>query len=216
MIGLIGRKIGMSQVFDENGTVIPVSVIEAGPCPVVQVKTEEIDGYNAVQLAFGEQRPTRANLPKLGHFRKAGLPPYRFVQEFRVDDPGAFERGQIVDVGIFRDVGAVDVTGRSKGKGFQGVIKRHRFGGLRASHGVNKVHRSGGSIGMAACPSRVLKGTGMAGRMGDAINHVKNLVVVEVDTENNILLVRGAVPGSRNAILRLTAAAPHRRGSSRG
>jgi large subunit ribosomal protein L3 len=205
MIGLIGRKIGMSQIFDEQGTAIPVSVIEAGPCPVVQVKTEEKDGYNAVQIAFGEIRPTRSNLPLMGHFRKAGLPPYRYVQEFRVDDPSAFEPGQLIDVSIFAEAKTVDVTGRSKGKGFQGVVKRHGFGGGKASHGVNKVHRAGGSIGMAAWPSRVLKGTKMAGRMGNRKHHVKNLKVVEIDAENNLLLVKGAVPGSRNTILRLTA-----------
>jgi large subunit ribosomal protein L3 len=205
MIGLIGRKIGMSQIFDERGSVIPVSVIEAGPCPVVQVKTEETDGYNAVQIAFEEVKSSRSNLPQMGHFRKAGLPPYRYVQEFRVDDPSAFEPGQLVDVGIFKDSETIDVTGRTKGKGFQGVMKRHGYHGGKASHGVNKVHRSGGSIGMAAWPSRVFKGTKMAGRMGHYRHHVRNLKVVEVDTENNLLLVRGAVPGSRNTILRLTA-----------
>jgi large subunit ribosomal protein L3 len=204
MIGLIGRKIGMSQVFDEKGSVIPVSVIEAGPCPVVQVKAEDTDGYNAVQIAFDEVGQSRSNLPQMGHFRKAGLPPYRHVQEFKVDDPSAFEPGQLIDVSIFKDVETIDVTGKTKGKGFQGVVKRYGFGGGKASHGVNKVHRGGGSIGMAAWPSRVLKGTKMPGRMGNARHHVKNLKVVEVDTENNLLLVRGAVPGSRNTILRLT------------
>jgi large subunit ribosomal protein L3 len=205
MIGLIGRKIGMSQVFDEMGSVIPVSVIEAGPCPVVQIKTEEKDGYNAVQIAFGEVGQSRSNLPMMGHFRKAGLPPYRHIQEFRVEDPSAFEPGQLIDVSIFSGAETVDVTGRAKGKGFQGVVRRHGFGGGKASHGVNKVHRAGGSIGMAAYPSRVLQGTKMAGRMGSVKRHVKNLKVVEVDTENNLLLVKGAVPGSRNTILRLTA-----------
>jgi large subunit ribosomal protein L3 len=195
----------MSQVFDEKGAVIPVSVIEAGPCPVVQVKAEETDGYNAVQIAFEEVGQSRSNLPKMGHFRKAGLPPYRYVQEFRVDDPSAFEPGQLIDVGIFADADSIDVTGKTKGKGFQGVIKRHGFGGGKASHGVNKVHRAGGSIGMAAWPGRVWKGTKMAGRMGNVRHHVKNLKVVEVDRENNLLLVKGAVPGSRNTILRLTA-----------
>ena len=204
MIGLIGRKIGMSQIFDEKGSVIPVSVIEAGPCPVVQVKAEDTDGYNAVQIAFEEVGQSRSNLPQMGHFRKAGLPPYRHVQEFKVDDPSAFEPGQLIDVSIFKDVETIDVTGKTKGKGFQGVVKRYGFGGGKASHGVNKVHRGGGSIGMAAWPSRVLKGTKMPGRMGNARHHVKNLKVVEVDTENNLLLVRGAVPGSRNTILRLT------------
>jgi large subunit ribosomal protein L3 len=206
MIGLIGRKIGMTQVFDEKGTVIPVSVIEAGPCPVVQVKTEKADGYNAVQIAFGETVQSRSNLPQMGHFRKAGLPPYRYVQEFKVDDPSAFEPGQLIDLSIFSDAITVDVTGKSKGKGFQGVVKRYGFGGGKASHGVNKVHRAGGSIGSSAWPSRVVKGTKMAGRMGNAKNHIKNLKVVEVDTENNLLLVKGAVPGSRNTILRLTTA----------
>lgn len=205
MIGLIGRKIGMTQVFDEQGTVVPVSVIEAGPCPVVQVKTEESDGYNAIQVAFTEVRQTRSNLPQMGHFRKAGLPPYRYIQEFRVDDPSAFEPGQLLDVSIFADADTVDVTGKSKGKGFQGVVRRHGFGGGKASHGVNKVHRAGGSIGMAAWPGRVLKGTKMPGRMGNVNEHVKNLKVVEIDTENNLLLVKGAVPGSRNTILRLTS-----------
>lgn len=208
MIGLIGRKIGMTQVFDENGAAIPVSVIEAGPCPVVQVKTAEHDGYNAIQLAFDEIRPTRATLPKLGHFRKAGLPPYRYLQEFPVDDPAAFKAGQLVDVGIFKESKTIDVSGRSKGRGFQGVMKRHKFSGLRASHGVKKVHRAAGSIGSSAWPSRVRKGVRMAGQMGAKAHHVKNLTVVEVDVENNILLVRGAVPGPRNAILRLTAPSP--------
>lgn len=207
MIGLIGRKIGMTQVFDENGAAIPVSVIEAGPCPVVQVKTKAHDGYDAIQLAFEEIRPTRATLPKLGHFRKAGLPPYRHLQEFPVEDPTAFTAGQLVDVGIFKDSKTVDVTGRSKGRGFQGVMKRHKFSGLRASHGVKKVHRAAGSIGSSAWPSRVRRGVKMAGRMGGEARHVKNLTVVEVDVENNILLVRGAVPGPRNTILRLTAPA---------
>jgi len=214
MIGLIGRKIGMSQIFEEDGTVVPVSVIEAGPCPVVQVKAKDKDGYEAVQLAFEELRPTRANLPKLGHFRKAGLPPYRYIQEFRVDSASEYEAGQLIDVSIFKDVEAVDVTGRSKGKGFQGVVKRYGFGGGKASHGVNKVHRSGGSIGMAAWPSRVMKGTRMAGRMGDIRCHTKNLKVVEVDTENNLLLVRGAVPGSKNAILRLSPSRKTKQGSA--
>jgi large subunit ribosomal protein L3 len=204
MIGLIGKKIGMSQIFDENGSAIPVSVIEAGPCPVVQVKTEEKDGYNAVQIAFGEMRPTLANLPRLGHFRKAGLPPYRYIQEFKVDDPGAFEPGQLIDVSIFEDVDRIDVSGKTKGKGFQGVMKRYGFAGGKATHGANKIHRAAGSIGMAAYPGRVFKGTKMAGRMGHVKMHVRNLEVVEVDAENNILLVRGAVPGSRHTVLRLT------------
>ncbi|MBN2071507.1 MAG: 50S ribosomal protein L3 [Candidatus Krumholzibacteriota bacterium] len=208
MIGLIGRKIGMSQIFDEEGAVIPVSVIEAGPCPVVQVKTMEKDGYNAVQIGFGLMRPTRANLPKLGHFRKANLPPYRYLQEFRVDNPEEFTEGQLIDVSIFKDIATLDVSGKTKGKGFQGVIKRHGFSGGRKTHGSNS-HRVPGSIGMAAYPSRVLKGTKLPGRTGHSMKHVRNLKIVEVDTDNNLLLVKGAVPGARNTVLRLTT--PHQK-----
>lgn len=204
MVGLIGKKIGMTQVFDENGELIPVSVIQAGPCPVVQVKTVERDGYNAVQLAFDEIRPTRVSLPRLGHFRKSNLPPYRSLQEFRVDDAAAFEPGQLIDVGIFSGVARVNITGATKGKGYQGVVKRHKFHGGKDTHG-SMSHRVPGSIGMAAYPSRVLKGTKLPGRMGHARFTAKNLKVVEIDTENGILLVRGAVPGARNTILRVTA-----------
>jgi len=205
MVGLIGKKIGMTQVFDEEGTAIPVSVIHAGPCPVVQVKTVEKDGYNAVQIAFGEMRSTKADLPTIGHFKKSGLPPYRHMQEFRVDNPDEYQAGQMVDVGIFKDTELVDVAGMSKGRGYQGVVKRHKFSGGKDTHG-SKSHRVPGSIGMAAYPSRVLKGQKLPGRMGFVQKHVKNLKVVEVDTENNLLLVRGAVPGSRNTLLRLTVA----------
>ena len=203
MLGLIGKKIGMTQVFDEEGTAIPVSVIHAGPCPVVQVKTVEKDGYDAVQLAFEEMRPTKADLPTIGHFKKSGLPPYRYIQEFRVEKPEEYEAGQLIDVGIFEDVELLDVTGTSKGRGFQGVVKRHGFSGGKDTHG-SKSHRVPGSIGMAAYPARVLKGQKLPGRMGFIRKHVRNLKVVEVDTENNLLLVRGAVPGSRNTLLRLT------------
>jgi large subunit ribosomal protein L3 len=206
MLGLIGKKIGMTQVFDENGTSVPVSVIHAGPCPVVQVKTIEKDGYNAVQLAFEEIRPTRANLPAIGHFKKSGLPPYRYIQEFKIDNPQEYEAGQIIDVGIFKEIQKVDVTGKTKGRGYQGVVKRYGFSGGKDTHG-SKSHRVPGSIGMAAYPARVLKGQKLPGHMGFKRFHVKNLRVVEVDTENNLLLVRGAVPGARNTVLRLTSTA---------
>jgi large subunit ribosomal protein L3 len=205
MLGLIGKKIGMTQVFYEEGSAIPVSVIHAGPCPVVQVKTVEKDGYNAVQIAFGEMRSTKADLPTIGHFKKSGLPPFRHIQEFRVDNPEEYEAGQMIDVGIFEETKLLDVTGMSKGRGFQGVVKRHGFSGGKDTHG-SKSHRVPGSIGMAAYPSRVLKGTKLPGRMGFVRKHVKNLKVVEIDAENNLLFVRGAVPGSRNTLLRLTAA----------
>ena len=203
MQGLIGKKIGMTQVFTEDGTVIPVSVIKAGPCPIVQVKTEKKDGYNAVQLAFEEIPPTRANLPTIGHFRRAGLPPYRYLQEFRVDNPEEYRQGEFVDVSIFKDVKKVNVTGRTRGRGYAGVVKRHGFSGGSKTHG-SKSHNVPGSIGMAAYPSRVLKGQKLPGRMGFEKFTVKNLEVVEVDTENNLLLVKGAVPGARNGILRIT------------
>ena len=205
MLGLIGKKIGMTQVFDEDGTAIPVSVIHAGPCPVVQVKTAERDGYNAVQLAFEEMRPTRADLPTIGHFKAAGLPPYRHIQEFDVENPEDYEKGQLIDVSIFEEVKKVDVTGKTKGRGYQGVVKRHGFHGGRKTHG-SKSHRVPGSIGMAAYPSRVLKGQRLPGRMGHKRFQVRNLKVVEIDRENNLLLVRGAVPGARNTLLRLTVA----------
>jgi len=205
MLGLIGKKIGMTQVFDEEGTAIPVSVIHAGPCPVVQVKTVKKDGYNAVQIAFEEMRSTKADLPTIGHFKKSGLPPYRHIQEFRVDNPEQYETGQLIDVGIFAEAQLLDVTGTSKGRGFQGVVKRHKFSGGKDTHG-SKSHRIPGSIGMAAYPARVLKGQKLPGRMGFDRTHVRNLKVVEIDAENNLLLVRGAVPGSRNTLLRLTAA----------
>jgi len=205
MVGLIGKKIGMTQVFDEGGVLIPVSVIQAGPCPVVQVKTTEHDGYNALQLAFEQVRPTRVPLPKLGHFHKVGLPPYRNLQEFRVDDTAGFEPGQLLDVGIFKDVKLVNVTGMTKGKGYQGVVKRHGFHGGKATHG-SMSHRVPGSIGMAAYPSRVLKGQKLPGRMGHNRFTIRNLKVVGIDVENGVLLVRGAVPGSRNTVLRVTAA----------
>ena len=203
MVGLIGRKIGMTQIFDENGGAIPVSVIQAGPCPVVQVKTVERDGYNAVQIAFGEIGPSRANLPKTGHFRKADLPPYRHLQEFRVDNPEEYERGQMIDVGIFTAGEKINVSGKTKGRGFQGVVKRHGFSGGKKTHG-SMSHRVPGSIGMAAFPSRVFKGHKLPGRMGHKRYNIRNLKIVEVDVENNLLLVKGAVPGARNTILRLT------------
>jgi large subunit ribosomal protein L3 len=204
MVGLIGRKIGMTQVFDENGTLVPVSVIQAGPCPVVQVKTTEHDGYNAVQLAFVEAPKGRLTLPREGHLRKSGLPPHRHLQEFRVDDPSPYSTGQTIDVGVFKDVKLVNVTGRTKGRGFQGVVKKHKYSGGDDTHG-SMCHRVPGSIGMAAYPARVLKGKKLPGRMGFERFTVRNLKVIEIDAENNVLLVRGAVPGARNTILRVTA-----------
>lgn len=203
MPGLIGKKIGMTQVFTEDGTAVPVSVIKAGPCPVIQIKKAERDGYNAVQLAFEEVPPSRANLPKIGHFRKAGLPPYKYLQEFKVENPEEYKPGDFIDVSIFKDAKRVNVTGRTKGRGYAGVVRRHGFSGGSKTHG-SKSHNVPGSIGMAAYPSRVLKGQKLPGRMGFERFTVKNLEVVEVDAENNLLLVKGAVPGARNTVLRIT------------
>ncbi len=204
MRGLIGKKIGMTQIFEKDGTIVPISVIQAGPCPVVQVKTEKKEGYGAVQLAFGFIRPTKTDLPTAGHFKKANLPAYRHLQEFRIENPDDYSPGQMIDVSIFKDVKLVDVTGKTKGRGFAGLFKRHKFHGGGDTHG-SKSHRAAGSIGSSAYPSRVFKGKRMAGRMGYQRFTARNLTVVEIDLENNLIMVRGAVPGAVNTILRVTA-----------
>jgi large subunit ribosomal protein L3 len=206
MRGLIGKKLGMSQIFDKDGTIVPVSVIQVGPCPVVQVKTGKKEGYGAVQLAFGSVRLTKTNLPTLGHFKKANLPAYKHLQEFRVDNADEFTPGQMIDASIFKDVKRVNVTGTTKGRGFAGLVKRHKFHGGDDTHG-SKSHAVAGSIGSSAYPSRVFKGKRMAGHMGNKRFTVRNLAVVEIDLENNLILVRGAVPGAVNSILRVTASA---------
>jgi len=199
--GLIGRKIGMTQIFHENGVVTPVTVIEAGPCVVVQRKTGERDGYEAVQLGLVDAKAAkRANKPARGHHEKAGVPPTRTLREFRLLGQTELKPGDPVSVEIFHGVAKVDVIGTSKGKGFQGVIRRHGFGGGRATHG-SMFHRAPGSIGQSAYPSRVLKGMRAAGRMGGGRVTVKNLEVVRVDPERNLLLVRGAVPGAAGSTL---------------
>lgn len=203
MIGLFGKKVGMTQIFDDNGDVIAVTVIKAGPCPVVQIKDGDKEGYNSVQIAYELKKPTRASLPEIGHFKKSGLPPYRHLREIRTEDTGNYEEGQLLSVDIFKDGDTVDISGRSKGKGFQGVVKRYGFGGGRKTHGGRGL-RKPGSIGMSADPSRVVKGKKMPGRMGGENIHIKNLKVVEVDPENDLLLVKGAVPGPRNNILWIT------------
>ena len=195
--GIIGRKLGMTQIFDEAGSVVPVTVIEAGPCPVVQVRTAEKDGYTAVQLGFGAQKDKRASKAERGHAVKAGLQAAPSVlKEFRFDD--APEVGSTVTVDGFERGGRVKVTGVTKGRGFQGVMKRHGFGGGRASHGATRIHRAPGSIGAGTNPSRVIKGKRMPGHMGDEQQTVRNLLVAKVDAERNLLYVRGAVPGPVN------------------
>jgi large subunit ribosomal protein L3 len=205
MRGLLGRKVGMTQIFDKDGMIVPVSVIQAGPCPVVQVRTVKKDGYNAIQLAFGDARETRSNLPTLGHFKKAGLPLYKHLQEFRVENPDEFKPGQMIDVGIFKEVEKVTVIGTTKGRGFTGVMKRHKFKGGPKTHG-SKSHDVVGSVGSSAYPSRVFKGKRLPGHMGNVRQSTRNLKVVEVDVNNNLILVRGAVPGAVNGIVRVVAA----------
>jgi large subunit ribosomal protein L3 len=197
MAGIIGKKLGMSQIFDESGAVVPVTVIEAGPCPVVQVRTQEKDGYAAVQLGFGAQKATRATKAEKGHAAKAGLEAAPAVlREFDFAD--APEVGSSVTVDSFERGTRVKVTGTTKGRGFQGVMKRHGFGGGRASHGATRIHRAPGSIGAGTNPSRVIKGKRMPGHMGNAQQTVRNLLVAKVDAERNLLYVRGAVPGPVN------------------
>ena len=199
--GLIGKKVGMTQLFAADGTVSPATVLKAGPCVVAQVKTVEADGYEAVQLGLVEARPSRENKPTAGHFKKAGVPATRVRREVKVkagSDP--VKAGDTVNVSIFADGERVDVIGTSRGKGFQGVVKRHHFAGGRASHG-SMFHRAPGSIGASSFPSRVVKGMRMAGHMGADRVTVRNLRVLKVDADNNLLLVEGAVPGGPNAVV---------------
>ena len=201
MSGIIGKKLGMTQIFDEAGAVVPVTVIEAGPCPVVQVRNAAKDGHTAVQLGFGRQKDRRASKAEKGHALKAGLDAAPAVlKEFRFD-ADAPEVGATVTVDGFEKGGRVKVTGVTKGRGFQGVMKRHGFGGGRASHGATRIHRAPGSIGAGTNPSRVIKGKRMPGHMGDEQQTVRNLLVAKVDAERNLLYVRGAVPGPVNGVV---------------
>jgi large subunit ribosomal protein L3 len=195
--GILGTKLGMTQVFDDEARVIPVTVVRAGPCPVTQVRTQERDGYAAVQLGYGAVK--RVNKPLAGHFAKAGVEPTRYLVELSLE--GDHAPGDLVTVAAFRAGELVDVTGTSKGKGFAGPMKRHGFGGLGASHGAHKVHRAPGAIGACATPSRVFPGTRMAGRMGAERVTVQSLELVTVDPERNLLLIKGAVPGANGSLL---------------
>ena len=199
--GLIGKKVGMTQLFGEDGTVYPATVLKAGPCVVSQVKTADNDGYEAVQLGLVEARPGKENKPTQGHFKKAGVPPTRVRREVRVKAGGETPKaGDQVNVSIFANGERVDVIGTSRGKGFQGVVKRHHFGGGRASHG-SMFHRAPGSIGASSFPSRVVKGMRMGGHMGASQVTTRNLKVLKVDADNNLLLVEGAVPGGPNSVV---------------
>ena len=195
--GLIGRKLGMTQVFVGGEELIPVTVVEAGPCTVVQKKTQQTDGYDAIQLGFGAIKPHRVNQPELGHFKKSGAVPTRVLKEIRVDDADAYEVGQVLTAELFKPGDRVDVTGLSRGKGYQGVIKRHGFSGGPGGHG-SMFHRKPGGIGAAESPGRVFKGKKLPGQMGNKRVTVQNLQVVEVDLERNTIMLRGAVPGGKN------------------
>jgi len=202
--GLIGTKVGMTQTFQENGRFVPITIIEAGPCVVVQLKTAAKDGYEAVQLGLVDPKAAkRANKPSQGHHEKAGVPPTRMLREFHLEEGAELKAGDSVLVDIFEGVDKVDVVGTSKGMGFQGVMKRHGFSGGKATHG-SMFHRAPGSIGQSAYPSRVFKGTRLPGQMGNVRTKVKNLRVVRVDAEKNLLMVEGSVPGSRGSRVLIT------------
>jgi large subunit ribosomal protein L3 len=201
--GLLGAKLGMTQVFDQNARAVPVTVIQAGPCTVTQVKSPERDGYAAVQLAFGDIKPKRVTKPRAGHFAKAGVEPRRHLVELRTADAADYTLGQTLAADVFAEGDRLDVVGVSKGKGFAGVMKRHGFKGLGASHGTERKHRSPGSVGACATPSRIFKGMRMAGHMGHQRVTVLNLEVVRVDPERNLLLVKGAVPGPKRSLVML-------------
>lgn len=202
---ILGRKIGMTQVWDEDDNVVPVTVVQAGPCVVSQVKSEATDGYDAVQIGFGEIKPSRVNKPMKGHFAKAGVEPMRYLREVRVENAADHKVGDVVTVADFAEVTAVDVTGTSKGKGFQGTIKRWNFACGPITHG-SRNQRKPGSIGQCAYPARVRKGLHMAGHMGDERVTVKNLKLVSVDPEQNLMLIKGAVPGGKNALVQIRMA----------
>jgi large subunit ribosomal protein L3 len=199
---ILGEKLGMTQIFDDQARAIPVTVIKAGPCHVVQIKRIDTDGYSAIQIAFGDIKAKAVNAPIKGHFAKAGVDPARHLVEIRVDDPNGYQLGQEIKIGdVLSQGGLADVTGVSKGKGFQGVMRRHGFSGQGAAHGNHKKHRAPGSIGACATPARVFKGTKMAGRMGNDQVTTLNLQIVGIDAERDLLLLRGAVPGANGSLI---------------
>ncbi len=207
--GILGRKIGMTQLFEEDGRAVPVTILQAGPCRIAQLKTPDRDGYAAIQLAFGAAK--RVNKPRAGHFAKGNVDPGSDLAELRVDDVTSYAVGDEIGVGVFERGELVDVIGTTKGKGFAGGMKRHNFRGLPGSHGTERKHRSPGSIGAAATPSRVFKGTKMAGQVGGGRVTTLNLEVVKVDPDRNLLLVRGAVPGPKGGLVMIRSAVRLRR-----
>lgn len=198
--GIIGKKLGMTGVFSPDGRYIPVTVIEVGPCVVTQVKTRDIDGYDALQLGFGERRPSRINKPMAGHLKKSGSESFAALREFKVQDPGAYALGQTLTVDMFTVGEKVNIVGTTKGRGFQGVIRRHGMARGRKTHGSHS-YREPGSIGCSATPSRVIKGKRMPGHYGDSQNTVKNLVIVDIRPDENLLLVKGAIPGAASGLV---------------
>ena len=199
--GLIGKKIGMTQLFDENGKVIPVTVVEAGPCTVVQKKTVETDGYEAIQVGFGDVKVTRVNKPEAGHFKKADVAPQKVLKEFRLEDMSNYNVGDTLKADVFAVGDRVDVVGTSKGKGTAGSIKRWNFSRLKESHGTGPVGRHAGSLGACSDPSRVYKGKKLAGHLGSERVTIQNLDVVKVDAENNLIAIKGAIPGPKGGIV---------------
>ncbi len=204
--GVLGTKLGMTQVFDDDGKMVPVTVVAAGPCVVTAVRTPDADGYAAVQLGYGEVDPRRVNKPEAGHFARAGVTPRRYLVELRTDDASDYTLGQEVTAGTFEAGELIDVTARSKGKGFAGVMKRHGFRGLGASHGTQRKHRAPGSIGGCATPGRVFKGLRMAGRMGGVRTTAPNLTLHAVDADRGLLLIKGAVPGPSGGLVLVRSA----------
>jgi large subunit ribosomal protein L3 len=205
--GVLGNKLGMTQVWDENNRLVPVTVVKAGPCVVTQVRTDETDGYSAVQLAFGAVDPRKVNKPESGHFAKAGVTPRRHLVELRTADASTYTLGQEVTAEVFEPGQLVDVVGTTRGKGFSGVMKRHGFAGVSASHGAHRNHRKPGSIGGCATPGRVFKGMRMAGRLGNVRQTTPGLTVQAVDAENGFLLIKGAVPGPKGGLVLVRTAA---------
>jgi large subunit ribosomal protein L3 len=205
--GLLGTKLGMTQLWDANNRIVPVTVVQAGPCVVTQVRTPEVDGYSAVQLGFGAVKPKQLTKPSAGHFEKAGVTPRKHLVEIRTSDASEYSLGQELSADTFAEGDVIDVTGVSKGKGTAGVMKRHGFAGLGASHGVHRKHRSPGSIGGCATPGRVFKGLRMAGRMGVERVTMQNLTVHAVDAERGLILIKGAIPGNKGGLVVLRSAA---------
>ena len=197
---LIGRKLGMTQIFEESGRVVPVSIIEAGPCAIVQVKTPEKEGYAAIQIGFDEVKEARQTKAEVGHTKKANVTPRRVLREVRVDDASAFKVGETLDVKVFEGTQIVHVTGTSKGRGFTGTVKRHNFQRGKKTHG-NKNYKEPGSVGASAFPSRIFPGKRMPGRMGGVKRTTRNLTLVQIDAENNLLFVKGSIPGANNGIV---------------